>query len=814
MTHITGHLTNADGSLAVGEVVISWPPFSLYGMSIVGGMKEVTLVDGNLDLMLEPIGAGKPSSLYYTVRYELDTGAVYEEYWSVPDAAAVTLEQVRVSFPVAPGTAINPSQLTSSGAVAGMVLSWNGVSWTGGYVNVANIDPNFIRLNFDTAGTDFGIDGSPVHLGGIALFHFPSASPTARGLITTGAQTIGGDKTFANDVTITGSLTVTGASPFVPATRLVATGTGLTGGGDLQVDRTLSVVADSTVQRVRVSNGGVFIGARAELNLIQGSGSLLTIADNAGSNRIDVTIAATGGSGSSSSLNVPNTLVLRDSAGAFEAGSITSNGAFVVRPSTMTDLALGQELGSLRFQGYLSGATTTRRAGILAYAAEAWTVGTQSTYLSFEVTNSGGTVGEVMRLNRTGNLLIGTPSDNGVNKLQVAGSIKSLSGGYVFPDGTTQTTAATLTPWSGNIDASGYVLLNVSRVESYTGYTTNLRFGGGVWNFMAANLGGHQITSTLNQSFIVYTTTANGPAGGATSVVASLWVNTSDNSVNCAGDLVAASYGGSTLQSLSGTPPTANQIVRATSLGYIYASHINLTANDNGAAAITRVFATSDGFIRYYTLGNFSAQVTPSWSNVAGKPTIIYGAATLNNTRAVIYSNVVDSIFTAAAVEIRETNQIGTGSVGFVYAPRISFHWTTTAAAQIGIDATIAPGGTGTGVIRTFDNPGTGYAPFRCAALDVIGANLTVTGGSVIADASLLALNVAGFPGVACGEGLGSNQFCRMQWNTSLHQCEFAFSTATRFILTPAQIIMNLPTSSSGVPAGGLWRNGNAVNIV
>lgn len=45
----------------------------------------------------------------------------------------------------------------------------------------------------------------------------------------------------------------------------------------------------------------------------------------------------------------------------------------------------------------------------------------------------------------TRNFLIGTSTDNATDKLQVNGTIKSLAGGYVFPDGTTQTTAATVT---------------------------------------------------------------------------------------------------------------------------------------------------------------------------------------------------------------------------------------------------------------------------------------------------------------------------------------------------------------------------------
>jgi hypothetical protein len=41
-----------------------------------------------------------------------------------------------------------------------------------------------------------------------------------------------------------------------------------------------------------------------------------------------------------------------------------------------------------------------------------------------------------------GRILVGTQTDDNANKLQVNGTIKSLLGGFVFPDGTTQTTAA------------------------------------------------------------------------------------------------------------------------------------------------------------------------------------------------------------------------------------------------------------------------------------------------------------------------------------------------------------------------------------
>jgi hypothetical protein len=72
--------------------------------------------------------------------------------------------------------------------------------------------------------------------------------------------------------------------------------------GSNRVDVTIDAAApanDTSTQRIRVSKGGTLIGTRQEVNLIQGSNVTLTTADNAGSNRVDVTIAASGGGASS-----------------------------------------------------------------------------------------------------------------------------------------------------------------------------------------------------------------------------------------------------------------------------------------------------------------------------------------------------------------------------------------------------------------------------------------------------------------------------------------------------------------------------------
>lgn len=61
---------------------------------------------------------------------------------------------------------------------------------------------------------------------------------------------------------------------------------------------TIDVVANATNQKVAILSGGAAVGTRKAINLVQGSNVTLTVADDSANDRVNVTVAAAGGSGS------------------------------------------------------------------------------------------------------------------------------------------------------------------------------------------------------------------------------------------------------------------------------------------------------------------------------------------------------------------------------------------------------------------------------------------------------------------------------------------------------------------------------------
>src|SRR5215471_11217501 len=214
MTNVQYTLTYADGSLANGRLVIYWKPFSMTGnVPVAGGMLDYDIVGGMVSVSLYPNVGAQPLGTYYTAKYELENGAVYEEYWRVPDLPTASLTQVKDDFPETPSVMINPNQLTNGGAQPGQFLHWDGVRWYPTWESSYNFFPNSIGLLVSAnPASDISVIGSPVVLGASVTMNIPDAGPTSRGVVTTGAQTFAGVKTFTGSpLTVQGDINITGA---------------------------------------------------------------------------------------------------------------------------------------------------------------------------------------------------------------------------------------------------------------------------------------------------------------------------------------------------------------------------------------------------------------------------------------------------------------------------------------------------------------------------------------------------------------------------------------------------------------------------
>ncbi len=96
-TTISDVVYRADGTLAGGTLLISWPTFSTAaGQAVAAGRKSVTLAEGGvLSVDLIPNTGATPPGTFYTVVYQLDDGTVKTEYWIVTANSPTTIAAVR-----------------------------------------------------------------------------------------------------------------------------------------------------------------------------------------------------------------------------------------------------------------------------------------------------------------------------------------------------------------------------------------------------------------------------------------------------------------------------------------------------------------------------------------------------------------------------------------------------------------------------------------------------------------------------------------------------------------------------------------------
>jgi len=102
----------------------------------------------------------------------------------------------------------------------------------------------------------------------------------------------------------------------------------------------------------------------------------------------------------------------------------------------------GDNLGQFASAGYNGSAFPGSKVKVSFLSTENWTATANGTAMAFATTKNGTTARtERLRIDNTGNVGIGTTTPG--YPLSVAGVIQSTSGGFKFPDGSTQATAAT-----------------------------------------------------------------------------------------------------------------------------------------------------------------------------------------------------------------------------------------------------------------------------------------------------------------------------------------------------------------------------------
>ncbi|MBV8049830.1 MAG: hypothetical protein JOZ80_01500, partial [Acidobacteriaceae bacterium] len=99
MTTVQDTVFRADGSVAQGILLVSWPAFTTSsGIAVGAGSTSVKLGSGgSFSVALVPNANAAPANTVYTVVYQLDD-AVKTEYWVVPGTSPANLAVVRTTL--------------------------------------------------------------------------------------------------------------------------------------------------------------------------------------------------------------------------------------------------------------------------------------------------------------------------------------------------------------------------------------------------------------------------------------------------------------------------------------------------------------------------------------------------------------------------------------------------------------------------------------------------------------------------------------------------------------------------------------------
>ncbi|HVJ08791.1 MAG TPA: hypothetical protein VM554_10430 [Acidisarcina sp.] len=177
---VQGTVYRADGSVAQGTLLLSWPAFTTSANeAVASGSKSIPIgADGWVAIGLAPNAGAAPDGTYYTAVYHLNDGTTSTEYWVVPSAATVSLASVRAKvMPVAMAVQAVTKQYVDT--------------------SIAGVTTGFVPSSGGTMTGPLLLNSDPITVQQAASKHYVDQAASA--LLPMTGGTMKGSLTLAND---------------------------------------------------------------------------------------------------------------------------------------------------------------------------------------------------------------------------------------------------------------------------------------------------------------------------------------------------------------------------------------------------------------------------------------------------------------------------------------------------------------------------------------------------------------------------------------------------------------------------------------
>ena len=461
-----------------------------------------------------------------------------------------------------PASAINTTIPNSGLTNSSVTINGTSIS-LGGSGTITSSTVGTLTLGTGLTGTSFnGSTAVTTNLANTAVVAGSYGNASTVGTFTVDAQ---GRLTAASNTAI--SIAVGSVSGAVPNTRLISTGTGLTGGGDLTADRTLSVTANSTQQLVGVQNNGTLAATRQIINFAPGNNAVIAVSDDSANGRANVTVGTSQAVTFTTSVTTPTVLMNGATSGTVtvKVPAVAGTTNFQLPASNGTSGYVLSTDGSgntswVAQSGGGGGGLTwqsVQTANFTASASNAYPVNTTSGAITVTLPASP-TAGQTVQITDyagtflTNNCTIGRNGSNingiGAN-ISLAAARESVI--FVYIDATqgwitsvVSVTNLTAAPYSasyliiaggggggghatsdkgGGGGGAGGLLSGTATLTPGTTYTVTVGSGGAGGVGSSGNQGGTQGTNGNSSSFSAYGTAAVGGGGGGSGYGGGPW---------------------------------------------------------------------------------------------------------------------------------------------------------------------------------------------------------------------------------------------------------------------------------------------------